>query len=387
VRAQRESAVVVLGSATPSLESRANVDSGRYQRLYLPERVKARPLPEVELVSLAENVPPGDGMLTDRLARALEHTLAAGEQAILYLNRRGFAPYVYCRDCGFAYRCVDCDVSLTLHRRQGALVCHYCGYREPAPDACKSCLGHRLVASGMGLEKLEAELCGLFGKLDVARLDRDSVRTRAHLVSTLARFRSGAARVLIGTQMVAKGHDFPGVTLVGVVLADASLNFPDFRAAERTFQVLTQVAGRAGRGDRKGTVIVQGYDIGHYAVEAASRHDYASFARRELATRRELGYPPYTRLALVRFEGAQEVATQAAAAAAALELKGRAGSVEGEVQVLGPAPAPLARLRGLWRMQVLLKSTMRTALRHVIGPLRAPEGVRQIVDIDPYDML
>jgi primosomal protein N' (replication factor Y) len=246
VRAKAEGAVVVLGSATPSLESRQNAETGRYIRLALPSRVQARPMPQVERIDLTVEPRPLDGMLTTRLVQALEATFTAGDQAILYLNRRGFAPYVFCRDCGHAYRCVDCDVALTLHRRRDALVCHYCGYEEPAPDECSQCHGHKVAASGVGLEKLEAELHELFGPMPIARLDRDNVRTRAHLVAELTRFRSGEAKLLIGTQMVTKGHDFPGVTLVGVVLADGSLNFPDFRAAERTFQLLTQVGGAPG---------------------------------------------------------------------------------------------------------------------------------------------
>ncbi len=385
-RAKLEGAVVVLGSATPSLETRSNADAGRYQVLRLPARVLERPLPEVELVDLAKSERQPEGILTQKLATALAATIERGEQAILFLNRRGFAPYVSCKDCGHTYRCGECDVSLTLHKRRGVLACHYCGYEEPAPDRCQSCDGHKVSAYGLGVERLEDELLATLGDVKLARLDRDTVRSKKELDRELGRFHSGEAQILLGTQMVTKGHDFPGVTLVGVAMADASLNFPDFRAAERTFQLLTQVAGRAGRGERPGKVLVQTFSPTHYAVRAAAKHDYDTFYAEELAARRELGYPPFSHLALVRCEGLVEADVIAHAEELGELLRKRAG---GEVSVLGPAPAPLARLRGNYRVQLLIKSkqrkSLRAALASPLGKTRA--GVRQILDVDPYGML
>ncbi|MBI5508854.1 MAG: primosomal protein N' [Deltaproteobacteria bacterium] len=389
VRAHHQGAVVVLGSATPSLESHANTVSGRYLKLGLPKRVLERPMPAVEIVDLARSEPVGDGVFTRPLATALEATLAAGEQAVLFLNRRGFAPYIYCRDCGHAFRCADCDVTLTLHQRRAVLLCHYCGFVEPAPDVCPKCLGHKLAGFGLGTERIESELHALFGDVRTLRLDRDVTRTRRQLETTLARFQAREAQVLIGTQMVAKGHDFPSVTLVGVIAADASLNFPDFRAAERTFQLLAQVSGRAGRGDSPGRVILQAYETEHYAVQAASHHDYEEFVSREMGHRRELGYPPFSHLALLRFESADEARALRAAETAAVRLRSRVDAEHLAAKILGPAPAPLSRLRGVWRIQVLIKALQRTALRPLFAALGDPRDaeVRQILDVDPLSML
>jgi primosomal protein N' (replication factor Y) len=388
VRGRNENAVVVLGSATPSLETRANADQARYRRLDMPSRVHTRPLPEVQLLDLAHEERIGEGVFTLRLAEALERALRAGDQAVLFLNRRGFAPYVFCRDCGHSFRCPDCDVALTLHRRRGVLLCHYCAFEEYAPDECPECHSHKVESFGLGTERIEAEINNFFGDVTTARLDRDTVRKRADLERQLNRFGSGEARILIGTQMVAKGHDFPGVTLVGVIAADASLNFPDFRAAERTFQLLTQVAGRAGRGERPGSVLVQVYESEHYAVRAAADHDFEAFVHQELQTRRELSYPPFAHLALLRSEGQDESATQRAANDLAARLRERARQESRPVSVLGPAPAPLSRLRGMWRFQILLKGNSRSDVRAVVKAAGRPgRDVRQILDIDPYSML
>jgi primosomal protein N' (replication factor Y) len=389
-RARQDDAIVVLGSATPSLETHANADAGRYTRLAMPHRVSGRALPAVECIPLAEAPRVGDGgVFTEKLAQALERTLGQDEQAILFLNRRGFAPYVYCRDCGHSYRCDDCDVSLTLHRRRGVLMCHYCGFETEAPDTCGSCQGHRVGASGVGTERLEADIRTLFGPVPLVRLDRDTVRKKNDLEEALGRFRRREAKLLIGTQMVAKGHDFPGVTLVGVISADASLNFPDFRASERTFQLLTQVAGRAGRGDKPGHVLIQAYEAEHPAIRTAMTHDYETFVTEELVHRRELDYPPFTHLALLRFEGMQEASTTAAANEHAEALRHAVVAGGWPVSVLGPAAAPLARLRGLWRQHVLLKGKTRKGLRQALQHLpRRPGGdVRRILDVDPMSML
>ena len=387
VRARLEQAVVVLGSATPSLESHANAEAGRYTRLRLQARVANRPLPEVACIQLGKDSPPGE-VLSAPLLAALRATVAAGDQAILFLNRRGYAPYVFCHDCGHSYRCQECDVALTLHRGRGMLLCHYCGHHGAAPSTCSACGSGEVGAFGLGTERIEAEVRRLLGDgIGVVRLDRDVVRQRDDLEQVLDTFRSGRAAVMVGTQMVAKGHDFPNVTLVGVLAADASLNFPDFRAAERTFQLLTQVAGRAGRGDRPGRVLLQAFDPDHYAIRCACRHDFDAFVAEEAMARKELDYPPYARLALLRWEGPEEADVQRQAEQEAELLRQAEAST---VHVLGPAPAPIARLRGLWRMQLLLKSRSRTALHALVRLLprpRADAPVRRILDIDPVSML
>ncbi|MBC7794620.1 MAG: primosomal protein N' [Clostridia bacterium] len=388
-RGRKENAVVVLGSATPSLESRGNVIVGRYRELSMKQRVHGRPLPPVKRLDLAKGERVGNGIFTRELAQAVERNITINEQTVLFLNRRGFASVVYCNDCGHAYKCTDCDVSLTLHRRRGQLVCHYCGHEEATPDACSSCHGHNLEAQGLGTERIESELKTLLGEVPVARLDRDTVRKRSDLTRELMRFGRGEAKILIGTQMVAKGHDFPGVTLVGVISADSGLNFPDFRAAERTFQLLTQVAGRAGRGVKAGGVMVQTYDPEHYAIEAAARHDYEGFVEQELLQREDLGYPPYTHLVLSRYECERESLANEAARADAERLR-RLGEKYGDaLRVLGPAPAPLARLQGRYRVQVLIKAKERAMLRDVMRGMKRshPPQVRQIIDVDPFSML
>ena len=388
-RGRQENAVVVLGSATPSLESRGNVAAGRYRELMMKQRVHGRPLPEVRRLDLAKGERVGNGIFTLELANAIERNLTNDEQTVLFLNRRGFASVVYCNDCGHAYKCTECDVSLTLHRRRGQLVCHYCGHEEATPDTCSSCGGHNLESQGLGTEKIEAELKMLVGDVPVARLDRDTVRKRSDLTRELARFGRNEAKVLIGTQMVAKGHDFPGVTLVGVVSADSGLNFPDFRAAERTFQLLTQVAGRAGRGVKSGGVMVQTYDPEHYAIQAAAKHDYEGFVEQELIQREDLGYPPYTHLVLSRYESVRESMANDAAKEDVARMQRLAEKYGDAVRILGPAPAPLARLQGRYRVQVLLKGKERAMLRDVMRAMKRSQArdVRQVVDVDPFSML
>lgn len=387
VRGRLEGAVVVLGSATPSIETHFNAANQRYRHLQLPSRVSSRPLPPVERIDLKHASRVGEGIFAEELHRSLEQTLQRDEQAVLFLNRRGYASSVSCDDCGFAFRCPSCDVSLTLHRKRDVLACHYCGHEERTVDECPSCHSHKLDTGGLGTERIQSELENLLPGLSVVRLDRDTIRTRSDLERSLARFAEGDARVLIGTQMVAKGHDFPGVTLVGVLNADAGLNFPDFRAAERTFQLLTQVSGRAGRGTKAGRVLVQTYDPEHYAVAWAAKHDYRNFVKEELAWREELAYPPYTHLALMRFESQSESRALRIASTVAEAL--REGSDSRVISVLGPAPSPIARIKGLWRFQVLLKSTDRQALHRLLS--RAPRfddpQTRQILDVDPISML
>ncbi|HUK11807.1 MAG TPA: primosomal protein N' [Thermoanaerobaculaceae bacterium] len=388
VLGQRLSIPVVLASATPSLEALALAAQGRVEVVELPERVAGGRLPGVEVVDLRGEPPEpgehGQRFLSRRLRESLVAALGRDEQAILLVNRRGWAPVLLCRECGHQAACPDCSIPLTVHRRQGALLCHYCGHRREIPTACPRCGGELLDHVGAGTEKIAALVRALHPEVEVDILDRDTARSPAQLVATLERFAAGASRVLVGTQLVSKGHHFPAVTLTGVINADNLLGFPDFRGAERTFQMLTQVAGRAGRGDRPGTVVIQTYHPDHHAVRAALAHDVKGFAAEELRYRQAFRYPPASRLALVRFEAARQTAAVAAAQAAARALE----PVPPALRLVGPAPAPLERLRGKWRVQILLLAPARAPLREALARVLAapvPGGVHRVVDVDPQN--
>jgi primosomal protein N' (replication factor Y) (superfamily II helicase) len=387
VRAQRAGAVCVLGSATPSLESFAHARRGGYRLLTLSQRPTARPMPTVDVVDLRVHIPDGDAMLSNVLRDAIGVSLAAGDQSILFLNRRGFATFVLCRACGHSFRCPHCAVSLTYHRHSDRLTCHYCGYVRRVPEACPECkTAGAIVRKGLGTERVAEAVAAEFPHARVARLDRD-VASGAKIEAVLARVARREIDILVGTQMVTKGHDFPGVTLVGVLCADTGLDLPDFRASERTFQLLAQVAGRAGRGERAGRVIVQTYRPGSSAVVAAAAHDYTRFFDAESATRAELGYPPHGRLIAVRIDGADEHAV--AGAARKLADVGEAMALAG-VELRGPVPAPLEKLRNRTRWQIWLRGADRAALRRVARAMAAAEvasGVRVVLDVDPMSSL
>jgi primosomal protein N' (replication factor Y) len=394
LRAHRAGAVCVLGSATPSLESEWLSRTGRAIKISLPERARAQSMPRVELIDLRRNGagPTGDRRISLPLHRAIEETLGAGEQTVLFLNRRGFAPSVRCGSCGDLSACPSCSVALTYHKGGGPnLRCHYCAYQHRMPEACASCGARALVLEGIGTERLEDTLVAAFPAARIARLDRDVASGRA-VEAILARMRRRDIDILVGTQMVTKGHDLPHVTLVGVINADAALSIPDFRAAERAFQLLVQVAGRAGRGTSPGRVLVQTYNPDHSAIFHAATHDVPGFVERELGDRRELAYPPFARVGLVRADAVDEAPARAACdtmARIAFETSSRAG---GRVDVVGPAPAPLARLRNRYRYHVMVRSTDRKALRAVLGQLdlaRAalPRSVRCSIDVDPVALL
>ncbi|MDX2169043.1 MAG: primosomal protein N' [Deltaproteobacteria bacterium] len=390
MRAKLTGCALLLGSATPSMESLANAQAGRYRLLELPERVASRPLPVVRVVDLRGSAGERPPILTPELDAALRANLAAGGQSLLFLNRRGFANALQCRACGEPRMCPNCSVALTVHRGWRALRCHYCDHTIAPPLVCGECGEPALLEWGVGTEQLEALLRERFPGARVARMDRDSTRRKGSQQRLLAEWTAGRFDILIGTQMITKGHDVPGVTLVGVVHADAALNFPDFRAGERTFQLLAQVAGRAGRGDKPGRVVVQTLQPEHYSLRAAATHDYASFAAAELAARRELGYPPFSRLVLLRFEGANATAVDALARQAAQRLRADGGGVA----VLGPAPAPLERLRQRYRVQLLLRGPGSAQVRRraaaALPELRAAaraRDVRLVVDVDPQQML
>lgn len=385
---REQGAVVVLGSATPALESYANASSGRYRLLTLPERVSARPLPSVQVVDLRAE-PGADDIFSGALRAAIADRLARREQVLLVLNRRGFAPVVVCRDCGATAQCTRCSVGLTYHRARGRLCCHYCGISAKPSDRCADCGGHRVMLEGVGTEQVEDRVRAEWPQARIARMDRDTTGTKWAHDALLGSMKRGEADVLVGTQMVAKGHDLPNVTLVGIVNADVGLSLPDFRASERVFHLLTQAAGRAGRGERPGDVILQTRRPSHDAVVCAQQHDVAEFYRRELARRRELGYPPFGRLILFGLSGVRE----ADVIAAAQGFAGRAAAaLPAGVTLLGPAPAPLWRLKGRHRWQLVLKGPKGPTVGQVARSLTSlattlPRGVRLDVDVDPQQVL
>ncbi|HET6612618.1 MAG TPA: primosomal protein N' [Kofleriaceae bacterium] len=388
VRAKRAGAVCVLGSATPSMESFSAATAGRYQLLRMPERATPRPLPEVAVIDFRTYQPERESMITAPLATAIEGALERGDQAILFLNRRGFSTFIVCVGCGHAFRCAHCSVSLTFHQTHQRMMCHYCGYTEPLPAACPGCGGTDTISRrGLGTEKIAARVSERFAGARVGRLDRD-VGGSARVEAILARFAAGELDILVGTQMVTKGHDFPRVTVVGVLCADVGLSLPDFRAAERGFQLLTQVAGRAGRGDGAGRVLIQTYRPDSPAIACARKHDYEAFFGLEKNARESLGYPPFGHMIAIRIDGADP----AKVAAEARRLGARASDKAGPAQVLGPCEAPLARLRGRFRWQLWLRCPerreVRALCRHVLASAPPPgAGVRVAVDVDPISAL
>ena len=389
LRAQYARAVCILGSATPSVETYHRANEGKIRLLSLPTRATGATLPDVEIVDLRRHRkgPTGQMLLSGPLHSALQQCLDGGHQAILFLNRRGFSPSVRCLSCGAVAECPACSVALTEHRGQGALRCHYCDFRRPIVGACASCESREYQRLGIGTEQLEQAVQQSFPRARVARLDRD-IASGDGVEHVLARLRNGEVDVLVGTQMVTKGHDVAGVTLVGIVLADQSLAFPDFRASERTFQLLAQVAGRAGRADTPGKVVLQTFQPDHPAVRLAARHDYESFFTEEIRARQEVGYPPFARLVSVRVHSGAEADARRTAQLLAETARHDQAVQDGAVQVLGPAPAPLSRLRGRYHYRLLLKSADRRLLRNLAAHIaaRIDQGVspaHATLDIDP----
>lgn len=387
LRAQEIGCAVVLGSATPAVTSFYHCQQGRWEYLQLPRRVADRPLPRVEMLDMRQRA--SQELLSPELLAALEHTLHQQQQALLLLNRRGFAPYLLCHACGHTWGCPNCAITLTYYRRQASLVCHYCGYEQTAPDSCPQCYGRDVLPQGAGTERLQECLQEHFPGARIGRMDRASTRGRESLVEMIEAMRAGKIQILVGTQMVTTGHDFPGVTLAAVLDADSSLNFPDFRSQERTFALLAQVAGRAGRGTEPGRVLVQSYCPEHPLLQQAAAQDYSAFVAAELPQRQLLGYPPYGYLANLVLAATAEAAVEAAAGSLSQWLQQR---LPQSVEVLGPAPPPLARLRGKFRRQILLKASERSPLQWGLQQLwqqgwRAPKGVQWSVDVDPVDML
>ena len=389
MRAQSAGALVVLGSATPTLESYANAQAGRYTLVTLDRRVLDRPLAEVQIVNMRDEIAQEgtEVVISKPLRAAIQARLDHGEQSLILLNRRGFASAVFCRQCGSSLDCPNCSVSLTVHTRgkDWSARCHYCNFSKPVPKACEQCAAPYMERVGFGTERVEADIRAAFPTARVARLDRDTVRRKGSLVEMLERVARRHIDILIGTQMIAKGHDFPDCTLVGVISADVGLGLADFRAAERTFQLLTQVSGRAGRGERPGQALIQSLVPEHYSIQLATSQDYRAFYTKEVEYRRTMRYPPQVAMVNVVVRGR----TFAEAIDGAREFADAARGGTGYV-ILGPAPAPLTKLRGEHRAQFFLKGTSRKAMREALqlALARKPELSRRLsVDVDPLSML
>ena len=399
MRGKMENAVVVLGSATPSLESYYNALERKFRLLSLPSRIDEKPLPEIRVLDMRQERVGGEDrpIFSRALEEALRENVERGEQALLFLNRRGFSTFALCRDCGFTYKCPNCSVSLTYHLPDKTFRCHYCDHTLSGLDRCPQCESVGLLLFGVGTQRLEEEIKKKFPQIQVGRMDRDTTTGKTSHQRILGRVRRGEVNLLVGTQMITKGHNLPRVTLVGVLAADLSLNVPDFRASERTFQLLTQVAGRAGRGSLPGKVIIQTYNPNHYSIQMARAQDYLAFYQQEAHFRREMAYPPFVRLINLRLEGNSE--SQLLRYARALDqLVGNMMKEEkkfmGQVDVLGPSLAPLARLKGKFRGQMLFKGKKWSSLhdfaeqllQRIEAEISIP-GVKLIVDVDPVHML
>jgi primosomal protein N' (replication factor Y) len=385
VRGQQQQCPVILGSATPSLSSYYRCQQGSCTLLPLPERVHTGALPAVELVDLRTEAV--RGVLAEPLITAITTTLEQRRQILLLLNRRGFAPFLLCTDCGTSFHCPNCEITLTYHQRRRRMICHYCDYQDQVPEICPACRGERITPQGAGTERLEEDLAELFPAARIARMDRDTTRAKGSHQRIVNGMMAAEVDILVGTQMIAKGHDFPNVALVGVLGADSLLNLPDFRCAERGFALLTQVAGRAGRAVGGGKVFIQTYHPEHFSLTCAASHDVESFYQQELPFRRELGYPPYGHLVNLIFSGNHGDQVNSSA----IQLARRLQAVAGEVEILGPSPCPLTRLRGKYRYQILLKSPSRPPLRRLLLAVDSAVGElpRQVaihIDIDPQDM-
>jgi primosomal protein N' (replication factor Y) len=385
VRSKIRSCMTVLGSATPSMETRERVREGKYAVARLDQRIAVGGLPKIEIVDLCEEerVEGTQAPLAKRTVDAIRETIASGGQAIVFLNRRGFAAFLVCSDCGHVKECPNCSISLTMHKRRSKLCCHVCGHAEMIPDVCERCQGSTLEPIGAGTESLEEQLPTLIPEAKTLRLDRDQVTSSTRLESILSDFREGKANVLLGTQMLAKGHDFPGVTLVVVVLADGLFRWPDFRAPERAFQILKQVSGRAGRGEKSGRVLIQTFQRSHPVIQTIEDPSFeASFLEAERGLRQELHYPPFGRMARIRFESPDQSTAQARATGLAQVL----GSIDSPVEILGPSEAFLERAKGIYRWDLLLRSVAVQDLQRSISISKQHCAALEwpfLVDVDP----
>lgn len=392
-RARAENVPLVLGSATPALESWQAAILGEFKLIDMPTRVSNRPLPDVATIDLRTEFQDrrSRGAISRPLHLAMEQALAEDGQVILLLNRRGYSTHIQCPSCGYVANCPHCSIALTHHREGDRIVCHYCDHQQQAPAKCPDCRFDGIRYSGLGTERLEAEVKARFQQVPVLRMDSDTMQKPGSHEQALARFRAGEIKILLGTQMIAKGLDFPNVTLVGVVNADTALHFPDFRAAERTFQLVTQVAGRTGRGDKGGRVLVQTFSPDHFAIQAALQHDYEMFARKELPVRLDHGYPPHASMVRLIVRGDEESLVEAFAEQATERMRAVLEQAQVLHRILGPAPCPISRLRGKFRFHALLSSVDGTSLRQGVAKaaaaLQPPAEVQWVLDVDPLDLL
>jgi primosomal protein N' (replication factor Y) len=389
-RARLDDALLILGSATPALESYQLASSGHYRLVEMTMRIDDRPLPPVTLIDMREELRAGNrSIFSEGLHAALERCIQAGNQAMLFLNRRGYNTFILCRDCGEAIQCPNCAVAMTYHLGDRHLTCHYCDHAAPLPTTCPNCISKRIKPMGAGTERVEEELKALYPHLRIARMDVDTTRRKGAHAQILGAFGRREVDVLIGTQMIAKGLDFPDVTLVGIILADTTLNLPDFRAKERTFQLITQMAGRAGRGTKLGEVMVQTYQPESTALQAAQHHDFISFFEEEIETRQQMGYPPFTHLVRLLVTGDTEAETQGATQALANLLQ--AGGVTG--RILPPSAAPLVKIKNRYRYHLILygsdvaKLTTEIRAAFAKGRWTRPKSVNLTVDVDPLSIL
>ncbi|MBN2060946.1 MAG: primosomal protein N' [Deltaproteobacteria bacterium] len=398
-RARIENAVILLGAGTPSIQSYHNSSTGRYRLLSMPERIEKRPLPEMHIVDMKKvsESSKKENIISPPLEEAIRDTLEKKKQTMLFLNRRGFSRVYLCRACGVPVKCRNCDLTLTLHLKKNRLSCHYCGFSIAPPSVCEKCGHGDMRAFGFGTERLETLLKTRFPDARIARMDRDSTQRKGQTYDILRNFSKGDIDILVGTQMITKGYDFPNVTLVGVIAADLSLDFPDFRAGERTFQLISQVAGRAGRGDMKGRVIIQTFNPDHYAITAALSNDYTAFFLKERDLRELLEYPPFSYLACLRFMGNSSRDTSMMAQRVGREMK---AMIDGwpqkgkKINILGPVESPLSRLKGKYRWQILIKSKGTELLHYYLREVEKlsvkslkKSGVTMVIDVDPYQML
>ena len=392
-RATRERLPIILGSATPALESWHQASCGEFKLIRLPKRAMDRPLPDVATIDLRLDYEERkrSGAISLKLRQEIKLATQDGGQVILLLNRRGFSTRIQCPGCGKALHCPDCSIPMTHHRDGNKAVCHYCDYAIPAPDDCLECGFKAIRFSGIGTQKLELEVKALFPECACERMDTDTMRKPGSHEETLNRFRNGEIQILVGTQMIAKGLDFPNVTLVGVINADTALHFPDFRAAEKTFGLVTQVAGRSGRGDKGGRVLVQTFSPDHKAIIAATRHDYEQFVESEQGLRKQFGYPPYGFLTRVVVRSESDDLARETCQQIAKCIQEKSEQLNVKARLLGPSKATVEKLRGKFRYHLLLRTEnsdeIQPVIRHVQSSIKVVEDVQWIADIDPQDML
>lgn len=398
IRAKLEGVKIILGSATPSIETFYNAQKGRFKYLELKNRIDQKPMPHVEIIDMKKEEKKTSSF-SDKLLNALRENLSKGKQSLIMLNRRGYSPFLLCADCGYTYRCPSCSITLTYHKTTKTLNCHYCGSFLRPQDFCPGCKGTRIKYIGIGTQRIEEELLNLLPKISLKRMDRDTTRRKLSHYRIVKEMEEGRLDILLGTQMVAKGHDFPSVTLSAIALADVALNLPDFRSGEKAFQLFTQLAGRAGRGNISGEVYIQTYKPEHYVFEFVRRHDYKGFYKKEIELRKEPSYPPFSKLIRI-IMGFRNVTHNASRVTRNEEIIKKAiTDISNKIkelktpgiEVLGPAPAPIEKLRNLWRWHLILKGknskTLRQKTREILEAAKDIKNTRIDIDVDPINLL